>query len=433
MARTLTPVDCHAIVQEMVNQITGQENVIKVVDASSFVSAGELLMTYGTENVTNTLGLVLGRTYMAVRPYDAKFRLINALNSGMYSNRFRKISYYARKTKASGWFNTDQYKNLSMGFTNGQNKDENDTAQSTKSMWEQNAPVPLEMNFGGTDTWQDSQTVYENQLKQAFRSEAEFAEFASGFMREKANDIESQKEAYNRIAVLNYMAGIYDSASVRPESVVNLTYEYNQEFGTSYTSAQLRTTYLKEFLAFMVARIQIDSDRLTNRSMKYHWSPAKQVEGEDYVLLRHTPKDRQRLMLYNPLIVKSRAYVFPELFNEQYLRIENFEGVDYWQNDRDPSAIDFIPAIPDFATPSNGQIAGDRVQLPYVIGALYDEDAIMIDYQLDSAYSTPLEARKGFRNIWYTFAKNIINDSTENGILYYMADPVGNGKTSGKS
>ena len=424
MARTLTPVEGYAVVQAMLDQLTGQQNSIQVVDASSFASAGEQIMSYGTENVMNTLGLVVGRSYMAVRPYSAKLKILNAINSGTYTNRFRKISYYSRDTKPSGWFNTDQNTNLADGFTNGQNKDANGDAQSTKSMWEQNVPIPLEMNFGGTTTWQDSQTVYENQLEAAFRSPEEFAQFVSGYMTEKANDIESQKEAFNRIALVQHIGMIYDMSANMAGSVVNLTYEFNQEFGTSYTSAQLRSTYLKEFLAFMVQRIQTDSDRMTNRSKKNHWSPAKTVGGVSYTLLRHTPKEKQKLMLYNPLIIKSRAYVFPELFNEQYLKIENFEGVDFWQNELEPTKVDVYPALPNVLTAANGQIKGDRVQIAYLVGMLFDEDGLMIDYQLNTARSTPVEARKGYRNIWYTFAKNIISDATENGIIYYMADPA---------
>ena len=424
MARTLTPVEGYAVVQAMLDQLTGQQNSIQVVDASSFASAGEQIMSYGTENVMNTLGIVTGRSYMAVRPYNAKLKILNAIDTGTFTSRFRKISFYARDTKPSGWFNTDQNKNLADGFTNGQNKDANGDAQSTKSMWEQNVPVPLELNFAGTTTWQDSQTVYENQLEAAFRSPEEFAQFVSGYMTEKANDIESQKEAFNRIALIQHIGMVYDMSANMAGSVVNLTYEFNQEFGTSYTSAQLRSTYLKEFLAFMVQRIQIDSDRMTNRSKKNHWSPAKTVDGVSYTLLRHTPKSKQKLMLYNPLIIKSRAYVFPELFNEQYLRIENFEGVDFWQNEAEPTKIDVYPAIPNVSTPANGQVKGDRVQIAYLVGMLFDEDGLMIDYQLDTALTTPVEARKGYRNIWYTFAKNIISDSTENSIIYYMADPV---------
>lgn len=420
MARSLTTRDIHALMNQLVKEATGQENSIQVVDSSSFISAGEQVLATGTENTINSLSLVVGRSFMAVRPYGAKFNIINAIDTGAYAHRIRKISYYSRNAKPSGDWNTQLYTNLKGGFTNGQNAADG-TAQSTKSQWEQNPAVVLEMNFAGSSTWEDSTTVYENQLKQAFRSEADFAQFVSGIMTEKANDIESQKEAYNRVVLLNFIAGVYDMASTG--SVVNLTEAFNTEFNTNYTSAQLRTTYLKDFLAFMVAKIKIDSRMMTNRSLKNHWSPAKVVDEVPHYLLRHTPYDRQRLLLHSPLITKSESYVFPSLFNEKYLKIDNYEGVDFWQNEANPASIDVVPAIPNKTTPANGQIQGDEVKLDYLVGILYDVDAMMTDYQLEGALSTPVEARKRYRNIWWTFARNGINDFTENAIIYYMADP----------
>ena len=416
--RTLTAKDCHALMNLLVKEATGQDATIQAVDSSTFVSAGELVLSTGTENVLNALSLVLGRTFMAVRPYDAKLALINAVNTGEYTHRMRKISFYSREAQASGDWNTQSFTNLADGFTNGQNI-EDGSAQSTKSMWEQNQPVPLEMNFAGQNVWEDSTTVYEYQLQQAFRSEAEFGQFVAGIMTERGNDIESQKEAFNRMTLLNFMAGVYDLDQTG--SKVNLTYEFNQEFGTSYTTAQLLSTYLKEFSEFLAARVRIDSDRMTNRSKKNHWAPAK----EGYALLRHTPKDRQRLFLYEPLMIKTKAYVYPSLFNEEYLQMSQYESVMFWQNENDPSAIKVTPAIPDAAGTNSGlQTVGDQVSLSYVVGLLFDEDALMVDYQLERSNTTPLEARKGYRNIWWTFSKNSICDYTENAILYYMADPV---------
>lgn len=421
MARTLTQKDCHALMNLLVKEATGQDATIQVVDSSTFVSAGEQVLATGTENVLNALSLVLGRTFMAVRPYNAKLALINAVNTGEYTHRMRKISFYSRDAQASGDWNTQLYTNLADGFTNGQNIADG-SAQSTKSMWEQNQPVPLEMNFAGSSVWEDSTTIYEYQLQQAFRSEAEFGEFVGGIMTERGNDIESQKEAFNRMTLLNYMAGTVDMNQAG--TLVNLTSAFNTEFGTNYTSAQLRTTYLEQFTKFLVAKIKIDSDMLTNRSKKAHWSPAKTIGDVPYTLLRHTPKDRQRLLLFNPLLVKTQAYVFPSLFNEQYLKMENYEGVMFWQNENDPSAIKVTPAIPNVSTPANGQTAGDTVTLDYVVGMLYDVDALMVDYQLERSATSPLEARKGYRNLWWSFSKNAINDHTENHILYYMADPA---------
>lgn len=423
MARTLTPRDCHALMTLLVHEATGQNATINTVDATNFVSAGESVLATGVENTLNSLSLVLGRTFMAVRPYNAKLRIINALNTGAYADRMRKISFYSRDPKASGDWNTQSYTNLAMGFDNGTNPS-GGTPQSTPSMWEQNQPVPLELNFGGRDVWEDSTTVYEYQLKQAFRNESEFGAFVGGILTEKGNDIESQKEAFNRLALLNYMAGIYDLSGSMRGSCVNLTYEYNRRYGTNYTSQQLRTTYLKSFLEFFVAFVRNTSDWMTNRSANRHWSPAKQVGGVDYVLLRHTPKDRQKLVLYSPLITEAEAQVMPEIFNPEYLSLSNYEGVQYWQNENDPSAIDVIPSIPNVADPTS-QTYGAKVALDYVVGVLFDEDAIMIDYQLERSAVSPLEARKGFRNIWWSFCKLCISDFSEQGVLFYMSDVGG--------
>ena len=424
MARSLTPRDCHVLMNLLVKEATGQQD-ITVVDSSTFVSAGETVLQTGTENVLNALSIVLGRAFMAVRPYKAKLMIINAIDTAMYTNRMRKISFYSRDALASGDFNTQLYTNLAEGFDNGENGVDAVTGDpvSTKSMWVQNPPVPLEMNFAGQSTWQDSTTVYEYALKVVFRSEEEFAQFVGGVMTEKGNDIESQKEAFNRMTILNHIAGVYDLDKANPNGrAINLTKAFNDEFGTSYTSAQLRTTYLKEFLEFFVSEFKMQSKYMTRRSSKYHWSPAKTVGGKSYTLLRHTPYDRQRVLLYEPLFVKAEAMVLPEIFRPNYLDIDTqYEGIDMWQSIDSPSEISVIPAIPNVSSPAQ-QTAGDKVELPYVVGMIFDADAIMVDYQLEDSASTPLEARKHFRNIWWTFSKNAISDFTENAIIFYMED-----------
>lgn len=423
MARSFTPRDVHALMNQLVQEATGQAS-ISVVDSSTFVSAGETVLATGTENVLNSLSVVIGRTLMAVRPYEAKLLIINALSTELYTNRMRKISFYSRNAQASGDFNTQLYTNLQGGFDNNSNPDSNNVPQSTASMWEQNKPEVLEMNFGGQSVWEDSTTIYENQLKIAFRDEESFGNFVSGIMQEKANDIESQKEAFNRMVLLNYMAGLYDvDALVNSGQAVNLTSAFNARFSTTYTTAQLQTTYLKEFLEFFVSTFKITSDYLTNRSANRHWNPPKtDHSGNSLVLLRHTPKSKQKFIYYSPLFTEATAMVLPEIFNDKYLPMPNGEGVTYWQSINKPSEINVTPAIPDTTNLTGAQIAGNAVNLKYVVGVLYDEDAMMVDYQLDRSATTPLEARKNYRNMWWSFSRNAINDFTENAVLFYMAD-----------
>ena len=168
MARALTPQDVHAIVNQIAAEMTGQDGTIQTVNSSNFVSVGETIWSYGTENVFNAIGLVMGRTLVAVRPYKAKLWLINALNSGMYTNRLRKISYFERGALPSGDFNTQLYTNLADGFDNGENPS-GGTPQSTKDQWEQHQSYPLELNFAGSSAMEFCITYYEDQWKNAFR------------------------------------------------------------------------------------------------------------------------------------------------------------------------------------------------------------------------------------------------------------------------
>lgn len=415
MARTFTPLDCYTLINAIAKEATGQEATLQAQDTSSFVSVGETILRTGTENTLNAISVVLGRTFMAVRPYEAKLRIINALNSGLYTNRMRKISFYSREAQASGAFNTNLYTNHAMGYDNGSN-----SGNSLPTMWEQNQPVPLELNFGGRSVWDESTTIYEDQLQAAFRDEASFSSFMSGIMTEKGNDIESAKEAFNRATLLNFIGGIYDmDQAVSTGSAIDLAAGFNAKYGTSYTRAQLLYDHRTEFLEYFVSTVKYISDTLTNRSAKYHWSPAKTVGGTSFTLLRHTPKDRQRMIILSKAIYDAESTVLPAIFNPQYLNVENYEKVDFWQNENLPEQVSITPAIPDVSDPTE-QTAGDPVVFDYLVGVLYDADAMMVDYQLDSAYSTPIEARKRYRNVWWHFARNAINDFTENAVLFYI-------------
>lgn len=420
MARLLTTKDAHNIINLLVAEMTGKELTNTVVDGSSFVSAGELVMSYGRENVLNALTLILGRTMIATRPYSMNFASINSISTGAYSHRLRKISYYSKPALASGYQNTDLFVNFADGYDNGSN-----SGQSTASMWEQHAGMPLEVNFAGSSAWQDCITNYVDKLEQAFNSEDDFNRFISGIVQEKMNDIEQQKEAFARLTVLNHMAGAYDVDSVLSNGMAyNMTAEFNTEYGTSYTTAQILSSHMEEFLKFFTAFINILKRDFRDRDTLHHWTVEKTIDGVKYEILRHTPADRFRGLFSSRFFEKAKANVFPSVFNEDYLDGgQGYELINYWQNKQFPMAINFTPAIPDVAGTNNGhQTAGSPVALDYVLGMVYDVDGVMVDYQLDKVYTTPMEARKGYYNTWYTLQKNAISDLTEKCAILYMAD-----------
>ena len=418
MARTFTPIDQHTLMNLLLRQATGEQS-LTVTDTSTFISAGELILSTGMENVYNAINIVMNRLIISSRPYNAKFRIVDAGEVGSYSNRARKISFYSQNALPDGSHNTDLFTNLATGYTSGDNG-----GASTKSQWEQHQAMPLEMNFGGTNVWQHCITMYEDQVKIAFRNEAEFARFVAGYLQEHANDIEQEREGFYRALLLNRIGMTFDMTADMPGALVDLTTAFNTFYSTSYTSAQLRSTYLKEFLAFMTAQIKMYSDFLENREVNFHWSVPKTIGGDTYNILRHTPKADQRLALYAPLFRMAESLVLPEIFNPQYLSVNNYEPVTFWQATAQKAGINVTPAIveTDPNDPAYGtQIKGTAVAKDYIIGCLFDKEAVFGEMQLNVAETTPLEARKRYRNTWNTFAKNGVNDPTENFIVFYMS------------
>ena len=416
MAKTITPLDAHALMNAIYAQATGQSPLANIT-TDDFVSVGETVLSTGIENTINALTIVFGKTLVAVRPYSAKITLIQEENTGLYTNRIRKISFYDKGCKEAAWVNTDAHnRNLYNGYDN--NAQGTAPNASLGSMWEQDKPVAVEFHFGGTNVYDFCLTLYRDQLKAAFRDDAEFAKFWNGTMVAKQNEIEQMKEEKNRLTLQNYMAGLYDMSMA-----IDLVAAYNAKYGTTYTGTQLRTTYFKEFLAFFVATVKKYSNYFTERSSAYHWNPSVTRDGVTYShIMRHTPKDDQKLMLLQDFFIDAEAQVLPQIFHPDGLRLENYESVGYWQSN-DPAnraSLMITPAIPDTNDPRQ-QTTGTAVSLDYVLGVLFDRDACLTNYQFDGADSTPLEARKKYQNVWTHVAFNSINDFTENGILFYMA------------
>ena len=421
--------DGYALMNAVMAQLTGQESY-QVVDAQGFLDAGKLAMEYKTDEIFNALTIVGARLFTATRPYKAPLWLIDSINSGYFNNRIRKISYYSTWALPSGAFNTNLYTNLSDGYTNGTNN-----GASTADMYEQHPVHPLEMNFMNSTVWQDCLTRYEDQIKIAFSSEDEWERFWSGVLTEKGNDIEQRKEAHNRLTLLSRMAlsgAMGEGNTAGLKTVIDLTAAYNANFGTAYTGTQLRTTYLKSFLEFFISEFKILSNLMAKRSVAFHAAPVLTLSDGDHYILRHTPKSKQRFMLYAPLWEQAKAMVMPEIFNDQYLDFDKqFEAIDYWQtmsmDDQEKAQADVKITVPGWLenlilNTTGSSDTAFTWKPDYILGCLYDKDAVLTDFQFETARTTPLEARKNYINTWMDFGMGAIGDPTENFIVFVMSD-----------
>ncbi len=405
MANTLTPTDVYGIINAMAQEMGGSVATLSAIDTSTFATVGEAMLRAGYTNTLNALSIVIGRTIIAARPYRGRFQIIMK-TPAEWGGIERKISFYATDREPARDFNTDINPNQ---LVDGASIDP----------WVINKDYPLEMNFAGFKVSQKSYTTWLYQLLTAFHSPKEMADFISGRLINIANDLEVEMDAENRLQVLNAIGATLNTGTAR--QAVNMTAAYNAANSTSYTTAQLQTTYFKEFMEFFVARIKGDMELAREYNTMFHIYPAKNDDGGNALQLkRHTPPEMRRLLLYMPFVRQAETSVFPSLFKDSYLRLENFEGVEYWQNPNDPAAVSVTPNQLNVST---GQSApGSAVQQDYILGVFFDRDALATSIKLEEVYTSPINPRGSYFNTFYHWAKNYKYDPTENMIVYYMAD-----------
>lgn len=389
-----TPQDAYTLINAVAKQATGREN-LTATDTSSFVSVGETLLRTGVENTLNALSTVFAYTYFSNEKYTGKLATIEQ-TSGQWGAITREITVLSQDAEASEDWNTDLNVNQ---LADG----------NTVDMYKIKKPKALELKFYGTKVLQRHITRFRDQLAQAFSSEAEFMRFYESVMIEFRNDIETDRESERRATMLNYMAGL---SSMGEE--VDLTAEFNTKNGTKYTRNELLTTYKKDFMPFVIARIKLDSEKLTERSALYH---ANITDYPD--ILRFTRKENQRLLMLSEFWIDSTTQVLPWVFDDKELKIKNKELVNWWQSAQNPSEIQITPSILDVSN-GHAKVAENEVNLPYVLGVLYDRRAMGVQFQFDYASSTPFNSAGGYWNMYIHSRKNYWNNFTHNGILYVM-------------
>ena len=397
MANLLTPVDVYALMNAVVSQATGRTD-LAVVDTTTFSSVGEIVLRTGAENTLNAISTVIGKTIFSVRPYKGKLESLRVAQQ-RWGGQVRKIiNLYDEAEQSTDW-NTDIAQDA---LADGGSVD----------MYKIRKPKALQLNFYGTKVLQKHITRFRDQLSLAFHNEDEFIRFIDSVMVEFSNEIELLNEAESRTTLLNFMAGISSMGLTE----VDLVAEYNNEYGTQYTRAQLLSTYIESFMKFVAAEIKIYSNKLTDMSTMYHAN----LTGYNKIM-RHTPKEVQKMVMYEPIFIKTQAEVYSGLFNPKYLDIGSFEGVNYWQSQSTPTAINVKPNILDVATGASKD-ADTEVNLDYVLGILFDEEACGVMPQFDYSSTTPFNSAGQYYNMYMHWRFNSYCDYTENAVLFVLGE-----------
>ena len=390
--------DAYALLNGLYGQAIGGSLV--ATDAASFVAVGEAILQQGLENTLNAMSYMMAKTIFAARPYRSRLASLERTPE-RFGLITRKITYLMDAAEETESYNTQIDGSR---LADGQSID----------MYKIKAPKAVQLSFPGAQSVQNHITRFVNQLRVALSSPEEFIAFWDGAMLEFFNNMESEKEARSRVVLLNRIAGQVAMGL----NTVDLVYEFNAAHGTSYSRADLLSTYAVDFWKFVAARIQTDSNNMLDRSALYHAN----LTGVDPIP-RHTPKDRQRMIMFAPAFTDAKTNVWSTLFNPEYLNIGDFETVNFWQS-KDPGsepAINFTPNILNTTT-GEANVPGAPVEIPYCLGMLYDEEALGVMPKYDFAGATPLNVAGQYYNLYYFWLFKMYSDYTENAIVYVLGD-----------
>lgn len=400
MATSWGKTEAYTILNEVVKEAMGT-NDLQVVDTTTFIKTGELLLKNpGYEKTLNAISNVYFRTIFSIRPYTGKLQILIDESTEPWGDAERKLTPLFKDLEAVNDNNTVE------AIAGGNAPIENGKWVNDQII---NAPELIQLNFIGMVGIEKSLTLFtEDQLNVAFRGETEFIQFLQMMDQAWNNEIEKAYEEKRRLQVANHIA-----ACVKLGLARDLVKEFNIKFGTTFTQEQVLTTYFDNFSKFVSAEIEKTSRLFEEFTTTDHIN----ITGYKPIP-RHTPKANQRMIMYAPYYVDQEKYVLSDLYHPDKLNIGAYEEVNFWQSLKQPSKISIKPNYMDV----DGEVkdSADAINLDFVLGILYDQEALKTRNVYKSTRLASYNARGEYQNMFYHSWFSPKADFTEKACVFYL-------------
>lgn len=389
MSNDLTFNQISTVLNSIVKQATGRDDIITPANTSEFVTVAQMGLKCGYDQLYKSVSQVLARTIFSYRPYSAKFRGIE-----VSSQRFGAIT---RKLQVSdGDFKDDEAWKLEEG--------------KSVDMYKFKKANVLQTNFYGGNVYsKQAPSITIHQLDQAFNNSYELAEFISLITGTVSNEIKQSKESMSRMTLANFTAGKYIAD---PDSCIHLIREYNAQSGAALTPTSIyEPGNYKTFMQWVFARVNVLTQMLTERTSKY------QINIDGHIINRHTPLNRQKVFIYAPYRYMTETMALADTYHDTFLRMSYNETVNYWQNPNEPDKLSVTPV---YLQPTGTLAVGAATEISNLFGVIFDEDALGITQINEWSATTPFNADGGYSNTFYHYTLRYWNDFTEKGIVLLL-------------
>lgn len=386
----LTITDVGTILTSIAKQATGA-STLSVNNTKDFITVAQTTLKVGYDPLIASISQVLSKTIFSIRPYYRKFAGINVSNQ-QFGNITRKLNISDKD------WETDERLPL--------------TDAASVDMYKVIKPSILQTNFYGANKYQRHITIFKDQLDTAFASPDEFGRFITMVMQNATDVIEHGHETLARSVIANFIGGILADEDNGTRTIHLLT-EYNELTDQTLTAETVyQADNFGNFMKFVVARIKSLSAMFTERTQLY------QTQVTDKPITRHTPYRNQKLYLFSPTQYLTETAVLTDLYNDQYMKLMDFERVNFWQNPNSPDALNVMPIY----LKSDGTLTSPTaaVNKPHVFGVLFDDEALGYTVVNQWSATTPFNAAGGYSNVYYHFTDRYWNDFTEKGVVLLL-------------
>lgn len=371
------------LVNNSLKEVNGSSTLLKE-DLSNVVDIGkELLNDDDVDNFVKKLVDRVGKTVFNDRLYQGSAPSV-LMDAWEYGSVVEKIDSDLPKVE----------ENDSWKLEDGKSYDQDIFYQPKVSAKFFNSKVTFDIPMSFTKM----------QVESAFSSPTELNSFISMLMVKTQNAMTVNLDGLIMKTINNFTANVVNAK--KGMQVVNLLDMYNKTAQTKVTVDNALTS--PDFIKFANLMINTYRDRLTKMSTLFNQAG----------LNKFTPVDNQHLVILSDLASASKVYLESDTYNQDNVKINNYDTVPYWQgsgttyNFKDTSKIDV--AIKD------GTQTKEIIQTG-ILGVLFDTSALGVSCQ-NPRTTTAVNARAEFYTNFNKYDAMYYNDLNENFVVFMIAD-----------
>lgn len=258
--------------------------------------------------------------------------------------------------------------------------------------------------FNSKVTFDIPMSFTQMQVKSAFSSAADLNAFLSMLMTKVQNALTVHLDGLVMKTINNFTAQVLHKNKGMQK--VNLLALYNSNTGSKLTSAKALTD--PNFIKFVNLTINSYRDRIAKMSTLFNAGGVN----------KFTPTDDQHLVILSDLASASKVYLESDTYNQDNVKINNYDIVPYWQGTGTHYGFNDVSKI-DVAIKDGTQTV--EVAQTGILGVLFDTNALGVSCQ-NPRTTTAVNARAEFYTNFNKYDAMYYNDLNENFIVFMIAD-----------